>query len=157
MDTITEKISWQGYEYDHNEKSSDWFWALGIIALSSAVTAIIFKNILFALLIIIAAFTVALFAAKKPHLTHFEINRHGVSIDDTLYPFKTLEAFWIDEDEHGHHSLILKSERLMTPYIIIPLTESIAPEDIRDTLLTKLDEEELHEPIFHKALEFFGF
>jgi len=77
MDTPENTIRWQGYEYDHQEKTSDWFWVLGIVALSSAATAIIFKNILFALLILIGAFTVALFAAKKPNLTHFEINRRG--------------------------------------------------------------------------------
>jgi len=153
----TDIISWQGYEYTHHEKSSDWFWALGIVALSSAVTAIIFKNILFALLILIGAFTVALFAAKKPHLIHFEVTRRGVSIDDVLYPFTTLESFWIDEDEHGHLSLILKSQRVVMPYIIIPLSEAIEFEDIRNVLLEKLDEEELNEPISHKILEFFGF
>ena len=153
MDTI----SWQGYEYDHHEKSSDWFWALGIIALSSAITAIIFKNIIFALLILVGAFVMALFAAKKPHLVHFEISRRGIGIDDTLYPFNSLESFWIEEDEHEHHTLIVKSQRLIMPYIVIPLSDSIWYEDVRNILLTKLTEEELHEPISHRVLEFFGF
>lgn len=157
MDIIGETLSWRGYEYTHHEKSSDWFWALGIVALSSAVTAIIFKNILFALLILIGAFTIALFASKKPNLIHYEINRRGVAIDDVLYPFNTLESFWIDEDEHGHLSLIIKSERVVMPYIIIPLEEPVNFEDVRNVLLTKLEEEELHEPISHKVLEFFGF
>ena len=153
MDTI----SWQGYEHTHHEKSSVWFWALGIVALSSAVVAIVFENILFALLILIGAFTVALLAAKTPHLIHFEINRRGIAIDDLLYPFSTLESFWIDEDEHEHHTLILKSQRVIMPYIIIPLDELIEFEDVRNVLLTKLEEEELHEPISHRILEFFGF
>ena len=155
MDTAGSTISWQGYEYTYHEKSSDWFWALGIVALSSAVTAIIFKNILFALLILIGAFAVALFAAKAPHLIHFEINRRGVAIDNVLYPFNTLESFWIDEDVHGHLSLILKSERVIMPYIIIPLHDET--NEIRNILLGKLKEEELHEPISHKIFEFFGF
>ena len=153
MDTI----SWQGYEYTHHEKSSDWFWVLGIVALSSAVTAIVFKNILFALFILIGAFTVALFATKTTRLIHFEINRRGVAIDNTLYPFNTLESFYIDEDEHGHNTLILKSQRVMMPYIIIPLDESIKFENVRNILLTKIEEEELHEPISHRMLELFGF
>ncbi len=106
MDTIKNTIRWQGYEYTHHKKSSDWFWVLGIVALSSAVVAIVFANILFALFILIGAFTLALFATKNPHLIHFEINKRGVAIDNTLYPFTTLESFWIDEDEHGHLTLI---------------------------------------------------
>ncbi|MFC1732229.1 hypothetical protein ACFL6I_18125, partial [candidate division KSB1 bacterium] len=104
---------------------------------------------------LIGAFTVALFAAKKPHLIHFEINRRGVAIDDVLYPFNTLESFWIDEDEHGHLTLIIKSERVIMPYIVIPIYDEV--DEIRDILLSKLEEEELHEPISHKVLEFFGF
>ena len=152
MDTV----SWQGYEYDHHEKTSDWFWALGIIAISSAVTAIIFKNLLFALLILVGAFAIALFSAKRPHLVHFEISRRGIMIDDTLYPFNTLESFWIDEDEHGHQTLIVKSQRITVPYIIIPLQN--APEnEMHEILSQQLLEEELHEPISHRILEFFGF
>jgi hypothetical protein len=150
-------ISWQGYEYTHHEKSSDWFWALGIVALSSAVTAVIFKNILFALLILTGAFTIALFAAKNPNLVHFEINRRGIAIDDVLYPFNTLESFWIDEDEHGHNSIILKSQKIIMPYIVIPMNETVEFEDVRNVLLTKLKEEELEEPASHKIFEFFGF
>ena len=149
-------ISWQGYEYEHHEKSGDWIWALGIIAISSAVTAIIFKNLLFALLILVGAFTIALFSAKRPHLVHFEISRRGITIDDTLYPFTTLESFWIDEDEHGHQTPIVKSQRVLVPYIFIPLKE-IEGDEIHDMLSEYLAEEELHEPISHKILEFFGF
>ncbi len=162
MYTSENTISWQEYEYVHHEKSSDWFWALGIIALSSAVTAIIFKNILFALLILIGAFAVALLAAKRPSLVHFEITRRGVSIDDVLYPFSTLKTFWINEneDEYGRLTLILESKRVMMPYIIIPIHSEVdisEIEKIKDILLNKLDEKELREPISHKILELFGF
>ena len=152
MDTI----SWQGYEYDHHEKTGDWFWALGIIALSSAITAIIFENILFALLILIGAFAVALFAAKRPHLSYFEINRRGIVVDDRLFPFNTLESFWINEDEHGHETLIAKSNRVMMPYLIVPIHD-VSGAEVHRALSDQLQEEELHEPISHRLLEFFGF
>lgn len=152
MDTI----SWQDYEHDHNEKSGDWFWALGIIAISSAVTAIIFKNILFALLIFIGAFTVALFAVKRPELVHFEITKRGIAIDDTLYPFNTLESFWIEDTEEDSVTLIVKSQRFVMPYLIIPLRNT-SESDIRQLLSIKLTEEEMHEPVSHRMLEFFGF
>ncbi|MCW9054818.1 MAG: hypothetical protein OQJ98_02445 [Candidatus Pacebacteria bacterium] len=150
-------ISWQDFEHDHTEKSGDWFWALGIIALSGAITAILFENILFALLIFVGAFTIALLAAKKPDLMRFEIGRRGIVIDDTLYPFTTLESFWVEEDEEDDSpALIVKSQRFLMSYLVIPLRNT-SPEQVRQMLLEKLDEEELHEPIAHRILEFFGF
>lgn len=152
MDTV----SWQGYEYDYHEKSSDWFWALGIVGISSAVTAIIFENVLFALLILVGAFTIALLAVKKPDLVHFEINRRGIVIDEFLYPFNTLESFWITEDSKGHALLIVKSDRVVMPYLIIPL--GATPEErVHAALKERLVEEELHEPLSHRIFEFFGF
>lgn len=152
MDTIT----WQDYEHEHHEKSSDWFWALGIIAISSAIAAIIFKNILFALLILIGAFTISLLAVKRPHLVRFEINRRGIAIDDNLYTFNTLESFWISHDEKENMTLIVKSERLIMHYLIIPIEKTSESEVYR--LLSKyLKEEELYEPISNRLLEFFGF
>ena len=42
-------------EYDHNPKSADWYWVLGIIAVAGAVASILFSNYLLAALIVIAA------------------------------------------------------------------------------------------------------
>ena len=48
-------LEWKGREYDHNPKSADWYWALGIIAVAATVAAILFGNYLLAVLIVIAA------------------------------------------------------------------------------------------------------
>jgi len=50
-------IEWDAHEYEHRERSPDWFWAVGIISVSVAVAAVIFGNIIFGILVIIAAFT----------------------------------------------------------------------------------------------------
>lgn len=149
-------IRWQAYEYEEREKSSDWFWALGIIALASAVASIIFENLLFALLILIGAFTLALFAARKPRLVNFAIERRGIRIDSTLYPYSTLEAFWISHnDEEDEHTLIIRANRLFMPHIVVPINHELV-EPIHETLSQVLDEEEMQEPISEKILDYFG-
>ena len=42
MPQPTFKIEWDAHEYEHKERSADWFWAVGIISVSMAVAAIIF-------------------------------------------------------------------------------------------------------------------
>ena len=46
------KIEWDAHEYEHKERNRDWFWAVGIISVSLAVVAVIFGNIIFAILIL---------------------------------------------------------------------------------------------------------
>jgi hypothetical protein len=47
-----EKLSWSALEYEEKIRSSDWFWALGIIVVTSSVAAIIFGNYFFATLLV---------------------------------------------------------------------------------------------------------
>jgi len=147
---------WQTYEYDHSEKSSDWYWALAIIAISSAVTAILFENILFALLILVGAFTIALFAVRKPNIVNFEVNNRGVAIDRTLYQYQALDSFWILYKDDGDAVILLRSKKNLVPLIVVPL-KSVDTESLHDYLLERLDEVEMDEPIAHRFLEFLGF
>ena len=43
-------FEWEGTEYRFEDKSADWYWALGIIATAIAIAAVLFNNILLALL-----------------------------------------------------------------------------------------------------------
>lgn len=149
---------WQAHEYYFQEKSSDWYWIVGIIGGSISVIAIIFGNILFALLVFLSTIVLSIFASKEPSLVRFEINKSGVIIHKTLYPFGTLESFWVEDNRHiGHPSqLFIKSRKFIVPLIAIPL-EGVDPEDIRDFLLDHLLEDEHVEPVGQKLLEYFGF
>lgn len=155
----SKKIEWNAFEHSHKEKGSDWFWAVGIIAVAIAVLAIYFHNFLFALLILIAAFTSILVAHTKPKQLHFQITRRGIQIDEIMYSYSSLESFWvIDEDVNKHDRIFLKSQKLLMPLIVIPFnSDEIDADDIRDYLLDYLDEEELEEPLLQKIMEYLGF
>jgi hypothetical protein len=151
------QIEWTTLEHKHIHKSSDWFWALGILAITAAATSIIFNNILFAIVILIGAFTMGMNASKPPAQARFKITQRGILINNTLYPYSSLESFWVaDENEYEQPKLLVKSKKLLTPHIVIPI-ESASPDDIRDYILNYLDEEEDSESLIQKIMEFFGF
>ena len=150
-------IRWRAYEYEHREKNVDWFWVLGIIALTGAIAAIILGNLLFAIVIIIGAFTLALYAIRRPTLIHFEINERGIRIDNMLHPFISLDSFWVtDNTEDEIPKLIIKSKKMLMPYLIIPLDADV-PREARNYLIMYLEEEEHAEPLSYKIMEHLGF
>jgi len=149
-------IVWQTLEYQSRTKSGDWFWAIGIIAVSAAAAAILFKNFLFGILIIIATFTLMLQAARKPRLIQFEINQTTIAAGPVAYPFSSLESFWLDETNPTDRRLLLKSKNLTAMLIAIPLGDT-EPQIIRDFLANRLTEAELHEPLAQKIMEALGF
>lgn len=151
------QLEWQAFEHEHIHKSSDWFWALGIIAIAGAVTAIIFSNILFAILILVGAFVIGMHAAKKPNRVNFRINERGVVIGNKMHPYSSLESFWVEhEHEYAPAKLLIKSKKLLAPHIVIPI-EHISPSEVRNYLMQYIEEKEDSEPLAQKIMEFFGF
>jgi len=116
-------LSWEGREYDHNPKDSDWYWALGILAVAATIASALFGNFLLALLILIAAFSLALHAAKKPPLHQFRLVEQGIFVGEELHPFGRMLSFSVLEDVEGEYPpmLSIKTANWLTPHLIIPL------------------------------------
>ncbi len=130
-----ERISWQAYEHHHGEKSTDWFWTVGIITVGGIILSLFFQNFLFA--IILALFTVNSFlmVKRKPQLLNFEIMRKGIRAEHVVYPHSLFESFWVDDGEH-EDKIILRSKKPLSPFMVIPVDSTVTdPEVIRDYLL----------------------
>ncbi len=148
-------LTWTAPEYAHEKKSPDWYWALGIIVIALAITSYIIGNILLSFLILIAGFTIALYGTRHPETLECTLNKTGVRVNNTLYPYSSLEAFGVDETRVPAY-FVLKSKKTFMPLIAIPI-ENIDPEDIRVFLEAKLKEEDLHEPVSQRIMEYLGF
>lgn len=159
MTAMSEEISvplrWSAYEHEHLERGSDWFWALGIIAISAALTSILLGNVLFALLIVVAAATIGLIANHPPQLHEFEISDAGIRTGATMHPFENIISFWVDE-EQDEPLLLVDTIAFMAPNLIIPLGD-IKPDAVREFLGQYAAEVPMKEPLAHKVMEFFGF
>lgn len=149
------EFSWHTHEYPHKEKTQDWFWVLGIVAVAGAITSIIFGNILFAIVIIIGAFVIALSAARKPQTVNVGIDEKGVRIESTLYPFKSLKSFWVDEEHRDGARLILVSQKMIMPYVVVPVAHDDIKE-LREFLESKLVSEPFEESPFQMLLDRLG-
>ncbi|TSD03149.1 MAG: Uncharacterized protein Athens071416_210 [Parcubacteria group bacterium Athens0714_16] len=147
------KISWSAQEFEYKEKSIDWFWAVWIVSIGLAVLSIFLDNLLFAIIVVLGAFTLSLQSVKKPRMIEFETNDEGVIIDKKLYLYNTLESFWIIGKEK---KAIIKSKKLVVPFLILPL-ENTDQRYLREYLLGHIKEEEMSEPMAHAIMEKLGF
>ena len=150
-----ERMYWQTPEYEFKEKNSDWIWMFGIISFVVIAVAIIFSNFLFAILITLSAFAMLLYAYRRPELANFELNESGLVIEKVLYPYASLDSFWVEQNILPP-KLLVKSKKTFMPLLTIPLG-NIPPEQIRIYLEAHLPEVEIREPAAQKILEHFGF
>lgn len=150
------KIEWDAHEYEHKQRSPDWFWAVGIVSVSVAIASVIFGNIIFGILVLIGAFALSLFANRPPSTLHVAIDEKGVTRGKVRYPYQTLQSFWIDT-EHPHKKIILRSEKLFMPLIIVPLGDEVNAEQLNKNLSNFLSEEFYSLPLVERILEYLGF
>ena len=156
MEPTPRSITWEAPEHHHVEKGNDWFFALAIIIIALVIAAVLFDNVLFALVIGLAGGALAVSAAKRPAIIPYGVTVRGIRIEDRLYPFSTLDSYHIDEDDPRGPQLLIKSERKLMPLIVMPIPTNHI-DDIEHILKEKLIEEELAEPCLIKVLELFGF
>lgn len=150
----SKELTWQAYEYNYHEKTSDWFWALWIITISLAVASILFKNTLFAIFLVLASLALSLYAKREPEIITCRLTDRGLQFGKTLYPYQTLDSFWVNEDMHP--KIIVQSKKVVMPLLIIPIG-NLNPAAVRDFLTRYLREEEHQEPLTQKIMDFLGF
>ncbi|MFZ2149980.1 MAG: hypothetical protein WAV15_02375 [Minisyncoccia bacterium] len=155
------RIVWSALEYEEKERSQDWFWALGIIVITSSIASIIFGNYFFAALLIIAGFLLWFYAIKKPEVVTYELNSKGLVIHDRLYPYETIKAFWVQADftplSPVKPIFFVHSERAFMPVISLPINLEIA-EDIHSLMSGQnIAEVEMREHPSEKIMDVLGF
>ena len=156
-----EKINWSAAEYEERERNADWFWALGIIVVTSSIAAIIFSDYFFAGLLVLSGILLGFFAIKKPDLISYELNNQGLKIGNRLYPYENIKSFWVQIDFTGEKKLkpilFIHTERAFMPILGIPIEEIMA-EDIQSMMLAQnITEVEMHEHPSEKIMEVLGF
>lgn len=156
MAEITRAISWEAPEHYRQEKGSDWYWALGIIALCGAVAAFVFGNFLFAILILVASAAMVLQSAKQPRVIPFMVGTRGVRVGEKLYPYSTFDAYCIDEEDNRGPQLLLRFKNAFLPLVVMAIPSDNV-ETIEELVRERLPETELEEPIAHRILELLGF
>jgi len=148
-------LRWSAFEHEHVPRGRDWYLALGIVAVSAAITSILFHDVLFAVLILIAAGTLAMLANVPPEIVRFEISDRGIRAGDTMHRFEEVISFWVEEEGRERPLLLVDTTKFMSPNLIIPL-ENIDPHTVREFLRQYTEEVPMKEPLAHKILEFFG-
>ncbi len=154
-----ELIRWQAVEHHYRDKSRDWYLAVGIVTVLTIIGALLLKNILLAIVLLLGGASIILHGSRPPRLSTFGLTKEGVRINSDLFPYNHLNSFWIHEDR-SPRIIMIHSQKVLHPHLIIPLPEvegdgeSERDEDlelIRGHLTSFLPEEE-QEPSVSEVL-----
>ena len=147
-------MEWQTKERVTGNKSSEWYLAISVIAIAIVVTSIILNNVLLAIIIGVSFVVLILTHRKGAQDIEVSITKKAIRVNDYVYTYENLEAFDIDEDKDV---LILKSKKLFSPHIVVPIEDHISQDDLKDFLSKHLENEEMRESVFEQFMEYLGF
>ena len=122
MDKVPNSVYWEGPSHYHVEKSGDWFWILGILAIAGSAASFIVGNVLFGVVIILAAVTLFIVGHQKPRDVAFEVSARGVRIGLTAFairPDRLIEDFaGCSPALSGKVRLVSRANRTIYPHPI---------------------------------------
>ncbi len=134
-------MSWSVVTHLHRERSTDWYWGLGALAVAGAGFAIFIGNFLFAVIIIIAAASIGMLAARGPREHAIRIDDRGISIDGTRYTYSAVHSFWVEHDAQ-FPALFITLRGIIAPHVSLLLDSAEQGEAVRAHLLNHVREEE---------------
>ncbi|MBI5798582.1 MAG: hypothetical protein HZB10_01465 [Candidatus Yonathbacteria bacterium] len=161
MDDNEYRISWVAPEHEHHDHGSDWYWAVGIILGSLVVAFIIVGNILLSIILLLGIGTLLFHTKHPPKNIECEFSQKGIRMNKTLYPWDTLESFWIlergrDGHENCNPKILLTSKKVFMPHIVVPLNDFILDE-VHEVLSHMLEEVPQVEPLHERLTRRLGF
>ena len=152
---VPEIIEWEAYESLHGERSIDWFWGVGLVAIIIGIIAIIIGNIMLTILIFVGAVTLVLATLKHPDLNYYALTPRGVIEANPLSPWADLDVFWIQES--APPVLLIKSKRNTIPLLDLPLPETADTQLVHDYMFQYIDDEPLRLGTLQQIMNRLGF
>ena len=152
---ILDTIEWQAPEYKHKDKSVDFIWTIGVIAIVMCGIAIWKENYVFAIFIFISACTLIMFSIRPPLDITFKIETSGISLDKDKYDWKKIKGFHIKRGD-DYTALLIEINKYFLPVYTIPLPSELY-DKVRENLLKVIPNIELEESKSMKFVEKIGF
>lgn len=146
-------FSWEAHEYFHHDRTVDWYWWVGLVAVILLGFAVWQRSFLFGVLILLGWFTSILYAIRDPHVIRFVLTDRGLIVENPeskesgkIYPWSQLDSFWVFYKPPVHAELSIKSKKTFMPYIKVPLGDE-DPEAIKEIVSKYIPLEEQEESL----------
>jgi hypothetical protein len=153
---IDNSVFWWSAEEESNQQPRGLLWYAGITILSIALVifAIIQKNYLFLLFVILAAIVYYLMGRQTSRKHIFRINIQGVTVDEKTFPHDEIKGFGIFEKLNKEY-LIFETSSFTQKYVLAPLKKD--KERIVEFLKKHIPEKQYEENFLDTLEDFLKF
>lgn len=152
QDSQPATVMWQASEYITREKNTLWFVALLIIALALVALALfLVKDVTFAILVVVMAVAVFLFARRPARDMSYQLSHAGLTVNGKFFGFHDYRAFGVVQ-EGAVYSITMLPIKRFAPSVnvyfppeygeqIVDIFGSVLPmENVKQSFVDQLSE-----------------
>lgn len=143
---MQELFAWRAKEFEDFEKTNDWYWTIGLVAIVGAGIAFWQDSFSFGVLILVSGFTLMVFGKVK-HGTHsILLTEDYIMVDENKILWKDVVGFSIIDipKEFPEKKMILEVSNSVRSKISFKIDRNVVnAETLRDFLSTKTEEKDL--------------
>jgi hypothetical protein len=150
-----QELSWQVASHTVRERSNDWYWGLGAVAIVGVIASVVFGNALLAIIIVLGAFCLGYLTIQKPRAHTVSIGPRGIAIDGTRYPWRGVRSFWVEHSDTDAR-LFVTMNGILTPHLSLYLADTVEGDDVRRYLKRYVPEVEQGPQLGDHLTEIFG-
>jgi hypothetical protein len=138
----SQSLEWQASEYVEHEKSMKWFVILAVATLVLiAVAVFLLNNYTFAVLIVVMAIAVAVWARRPANEMHYRLDAAGVWVNGKFFAMHDFRSFGVMQ-EGAIYAVVLLPVKRLTPGVRVYFPEELG-EQIVDILGTSMPMEDI--------------
>lgn len=143
-------VAWDIPEFDRHDRSRGWFVTAGIIGVAVLAYALVTRNFLFAIIVLLAAIILYQQSTVAPKDIGFAITEGGLGVGPDFFAFKDVKNFWIHYEPPRGKTIFFTFKSSLRPGLSVPLRDE-NPVTVRQTLLRYIPEDQVreNEPITH--------
>jgi len=133
-------LTWQTKEFEKHHRTKHWYFWMIVVTVGFVAWSFWTGNILFSLIILMAAIFIFMLGEKNPRDVAFSITNLGIVLGEKFVPYKNIENFWVVYELPDLKNVYFDLKSLMTPRFTINL-EKENPVKVREILLLYIKED----------------
>lgn len=133
-------VNWSYKEFEPAQKGNLWFIMMGLVGGLFLVSAVLSKNWLFAVIIILVYFIIFLRQSREPEEIKIDIREKGIIIDEFFYAYYEIKKYWIIYEPPTVKTLYIELNKTFSTLKKIRL-EQVNPLFIREIFNNVLEED----------------
>ena len=153
----TREIIWKAPEFIAYDKSAYWYVIAAIIGLALVGFAIYQKSIITGIMFGLLTLVVIFYSRRSPRALTHKIDSLGITVGDTVHPYKTIKSFWIIYEPEYNTTLNLETTAYLNREISLQLANQdpvVVRRFLKKFLFEDLEKEETITDTLARKLRF---